>query len=97
MYESAALAPLDVEPVSVYAPYISYPGGKYRHEPVDERRAALHTALAGVQLGAYDQRMVTWLGAWDIPTVAAVVSLLWRTRYAGAQQARHRGRSGGPR
>lgn len=94
MHESSALAPLDVEPVSVHAPYISYPGGKYRHEPVDERRAALRAALVGVPLGTYDQRMVTWLGTWDIPTAAAVISLLWRTRHAGAEQAR---RSGGQR
>ena len=89
------LAPLDRAPVSVHAPFVSYPGGQYRHEPVEERRAALLTALDGVALGAYDERIVHWLAGWDVPVVAAVVSLLWRARHAAARQA-HRG-GGEPR
>jgi hypothetical protein len=84
------LAPLDREPVSVHAPFVCYPGGQYRHEPFDERRAALLAALHGVQLGAYDERIVQWLAGWDVPVVAAIVSLLWRARHAAAQRA-HRG------
>jgi hypothetical protein len=86
-------APLDRAPVSVHAPFVCYPGGQYRHEPVAERRAALLAALDGVTLGAYDQRIVGWLASWDVPVVAAVVSLLWRARHAAAQQARRGGES----
>ncbi|MGH3868251.1 MAG: hypothetical protein ACRDQ4_19460 [Pseudonocardiaceae bacterium] len=78
---SEHLAPLDREPVSVHAPFVSYPGGQYRHEPADERREALLAALDGVQLGAYDKRIVSWLAGWDVPVVAALVSLLCRARH----------------
>jgi hypothetical protein len=37
---------------------------------------ALHTA--GIQLGAYDERMVRWVAGWDWPTVAVITS--WITR-----------------
>lgn len=84
-------APLEREPVSVHAPFISYPSGRYRHEPAEERRAALLAALGWVELGAYDERIVHWLVGWDVPVVAAVISLLWRARHAAAQQARQGG------
>jgi hypothetical protein len=76
--------PLDSEPVSVHPPYVSYPGGAYRYEPTHERRAALDQALTGVALGAFDQRFLRWLCAGDLMTVATVISLLHRTRAAGA-------------
>lgn len=85
------LAPLDRRPVSVHAPFVCYPGGQYRHEPVEERRAALLAALDGVALGAYDERIVGWLVGWEVPVVAAVVSLLWRARHAATRQARRGG------
>ena len=85
------LAPLDREPVSVHAPFVSLPGGRYRHADVEERRAALLAALQGVQLGAYDQRVLDWLAGWDVPVVAAVVSLLHRVRKAATLQARRGG------
>jgi hypothetical protein len=87
------LAPLDREPVSVHAPFISYPGGQNRHEYPEERRAARRAALDGVQLGAYDQRILHWLAGWDVPIVAAVVSLLWRARHAARQDRRGGGES----
>jgi hypothetical protein len=77
-------APLESEPVSVHPPYITYPGGAYRYEPTHERRAALDQALTGVTLGAFDQRFLRWLCAGDVMTVATVISLLHRTRAAGA-------------
>jgi hypothetical protein len=86
------LAPLDREPVSVCAPFVSCPSGQYRHEHPQERRAALLAALEGVELGAYDQRLLTWLAGWDVPTAATVISLLWRARHAATPQAL---RSGG--
>ncbi|MGB6163440.1 MAG: hypothetical protein WCF33_07245 [Pseudonocardiaceae bacterium] len=82
-----SLAPLEREPVSVHTPFVSYPDGRYRHEPTEERRAALLAALDGVELGAYDERIVHWLARWDVSVVAGVVSLLWRAR----QQAPRRG------
>jgi hypothetical protein len=87
------LAPLDRAPVSVHAPFVSYPGGQYRHEPVEERRAALLAALDGVALGTSDERIVHWMVERGVPVVAAVVSLLWRTRHAAAQQAGRGGES----
>ncbi|MGH3701378.1 MAG: hypothetical protein ACRDQY_18310 [Pseudonocardiaceae bacterium] len=84
------LAPLDSEPVSVHAPFITSPGSRYRHEYAQERRAALLAALDGVALGAYDQRILRWLAGQELPTVAVVVSLLWRARHAVIQQS-HRG------
>jgi hypothetical protein len=85
------LGPLETEPVSVYAPFTSCPGGRYRPETAEECRAAVRAAVRGIELGVYDQRMVTWLGGWDVPTVAGVVSLLGRARQAGAEQARRGG------
>jgi hypothetical protein len=85
------LGRLDREPVSVHVPFVSYPGGQYRHEYTEERRAVLLTALDRVEAGAYDQRIVHWLAGWDLPTAAAVVSLLWRARHAAAQQERRGG------
>jgi hypothetical protein len=89
------LAPLDQEPVSVHAPFISYPGGQYHHEYPEKRRAALVAALDGVDLGAFDRRVLHWLAWWDVAIAASVVSLMWRARNAATQQA-HRG-GGEPR
>ncbi len=82
--------PLDAAPVSVYPPFTSYPAGQYRHEPAGERRMVLYQALAGVELGDYDRRILDWLAGWDTPTVGAVVSLLLRVRGAGEQHATRR-------
>jgi hypothetical protein len=87
------LASLDRAPVSVHTPFISYHGGQYRHEDPEEHRAALPVALDGVQLGAYDQRILHRLTGWDVPIVAAVVSLLRRTRHAARQDGRGGGES----
>lgn len=42
------LAPLDREPVSGDAPFISYPSGQYRHEYAEERKPALREVGAGL-------------------------------------------------
>jgi hypothetical protein len=86
-----SLAPLEREPVNVHTPFLAYPDGQYRHEPTEERRAALLAALDGVELGAYDERIVHWLAEWDVPVLAGVVSLLWRARHTATQQAPRRG------
>jgi hypothetical protein len=84
---SGWLAPLEIEPVSVHAPFVCYPGGQYRYADVEERRAALLAPLRGVRLGAYDQRTLDWLAGWEVSTVAVVVSLLWRARHAAVPQS----------
>jgi hypothetical protein len=85
------LAPLETEPVSVHAPYITYPDGHYRYEDAEERHAALLQALHEVPLGAYDQRILRWLTGWETSTVAVVVSLLRRARHVAGQ---HHGNGG---
>ncbi|MEU5607976.1 hypothetical protein AB0H03_04330 [Streptomyces sparsogenes] len=45
--------------------------------------AALAEAFAGVELGAYDRRIIDWLANWDAPTVATLASLVIRARKAG--------------
>lgn len=45
-----------------------------------EAAAMLDTAVHGLVLGAYDRRIVAWLGSWDQPTIATVASLLARAR-----------------
>ena len=55
---------------------------------------ALWSALAGVELGAYDRRIAEWL-VWftDQSTFAVLVSWLYRSRAAGAEESSGRGRS----
>ena len=61
--------PLDTAPPGPYTP----PAG---------RRQALLSALAGVELGAYDDAIVGWLCGLDDPTCRTVVSLIRRARRA---------------
>jgi hypothetical protein len=77
------LRPLDVEPVSVRAPFdvrrpVVRDVAAVRHDYL----SALREPLAGIPLGAYDERILAWLAGWDLPTVGAVVSLLYRARAA---------------
>ena len=81
--------PLETEPVSVHAPYIAYPDGRYRFEEAEKRRAALLEPLSGVPLGAYDLRILHWLSGWDSSVVVAVVVSL-----RGAPAAPLRGSAG---
>lgn len=79
-------APLETEPGSVHAPYISYQSSYYRFEDAAERHAALQEPLRGGTLRAYDLHILHWLAEWDASVVAVVVSLLWRARCAAAQE-----------
>lgn len=77
------LRPLDREPVSIRAPYdVRRP----RIWDLEANRLdyldALHEPFAGIDLGAYDERMIRWLAGWDQPTVGTVASLLHRVRAA---------------
>lgn len=42
--------------------------------------------LAGIELGAWDLRIVSWLSGWDWPTVSTIVSWLWRVSAGSAPQ-----------
>lgn len=67
------------------------PAGPIESEPVDSYRgrwfpevqAELDVALAGIDLGAYDARIVEWLKNWDQPTIVTIASLIVRARAAG--------------
>ncbi len=63
--------PLDCEPGPLFIP-----------EP--ERRRLLDHALGGVDLGAWDRRIVDWLvGMTDTTTLLTVASLIQRARTGG--------------
>lgn len=79
-------------PTTPYGPIESCPNSltpphaEYHHEGSTQFRGALLQAVDGVELGAYDRRIIDWLAGWDVPTVAVVVSLLHRARAAGAAE-----------
>jgi hypothetical protein len=51
--------------------------------PRDEQTALLRSPLAGIELGTYDERILTWIvDICDTPTVAVIASLLHRARTA---------------
>jgi hypothetical protein len=53
----------------------------------DQRTTMLHAALAGVKLGAFDRRTITWLCHWsDTPTFLVILGLVERASQAGAKQ-----------
>jgi len=51
--------------------------------PSDEQRRILAGALEGVELGAWDQRVLEWLAGWDAAAVLTVASWIVRARAAG--------------
>jgi hypothetical protein len=61
-------------------PLESGPGGFL---PGEERLAVLAGALDGVELGAWDRRVVGWLTELDTPTLVTVASWIARARAAG--------------
>ena len=40
-------------------------------------------ALAGIELGAWDRRILEWMAGWDASTVLTVASWIARSRAAG--------------
>jgi hypothetical protein len=48
-----------------------------------EQQLILDEVLAGVELGAWDQRMVGWLAGWDAATVLTIASWIVRARERG--------------
>lgn len=49
--------------------------------------ADLTAALYGIELGAYDQRIIEWLAGWEPSTVAVLCGLLRRARATGLEPA----------
>ena len=51
--------------------------------PQAEQAQILAGVLAGIELGAWDRRIVEWLAGWDTCTALTVASLIARARAAG--------------
>ncbi|HUY50124.1 MAG TPA: hypothetical protein VMV92_31205 [Streptosporangiaceae bacterium] len=51
--------------------------------PGGEQAEILAAALAGVELGVWDRRILGWLAGWDASTVLTVASWIVRSRAAG--------------
>ena len=51
--------------------------------PPAEQAEILAGVLAGIELGAWDRRIVAWLAGWDACTVLTVASWIARSRTAG--------------
>jgi hypothetical protein len=65
--------------VTPHGPYDNTPKG-FLDEPA--RRELLDQVLAGVELGAWDLRVLDWLVAGDTPTVMVMAGLIERARQA---------------
>lgn len=48
--------------------------------PAAEQAEILHGLLSGIELGAWDRRIVDWLAGWDAAVVVTVSSWLARAR-----------------
>lgn len=48
--------------------------------PKTQQAAILATALAGIELGAWDRRILDWMSNWDAATVLTVASWITRAR-----------------
>lgn len=77
----------------VTAPYTDTSGPADREPrgpvtPEPDRAAFLVAALDGVDLGAYDRRIIAWLARLDDPTCRTVVAWLVRARRAGFEEGR---------
>ena len=51
--------------------------------PQGEQAQILAGVLAGIELGAWDRRIASWLAGWDAATVLTVASWIARSRAAG--------------
>lgn len=78
-----------VGPVAYRRGVDTLPTGPIESDPIDYYRgrdfadlgALLDEALEGVELGAYDRRIVDWAKqTWDQPTMVTIASLIQRGR-----------------
>lgn len=76
--EAAASGPMARE-VAEMRTAIGLSAGAIRYRHLTEA-----LGRAGVELGAYDERLADWLTQWDDPTVQAVIG--WVTRANGGTQ-----------
>lgn len=67
---------------AVYAAFDRDPGAG-RMEPHIHQMLADACSAAGVQLGAYDRRILAWLAGWEPQTCAVVAGLISRANLAG--------------
>ena len=51
--------------------------------PQAEQAEILAGVLAGIELGAWDRRILEWMAGWDASTVLTVASWIARSRAAG--------------
>ena len=51
--------------------------------PGAEQAEILAGVMAGIELGAWDQRILEWMAGWDASTVLTVASWIVRARAAG--------------
>jgi len=56
------------------------------HLPATGRAQILASALAGLELGAWDRRILHWLAGWDTSTVLTIASWITRARARTASQ-----------
>ena len=56
------------------------------HLPATGRAQILASALAGLELGAWDRRILHWLAGWDSSTVLTIASWITRARARTASQ-----------
>ena len=67
---------------AIYAAFRADPGpGKMA--PHTHRLLCEALAAAGVELGAYDHKIVEWLAGWEPTTCAVIASLIGRAHEAG--------------
>ena len=52
--------------------------------PQAEQAEILAGVLTGIELGAWDRRILEWMAGWDACTVLTVASWIARSRAAGA-------------
>jgi hypothetical protein len=69
--------------VSSRVPGGSVEGAPPGFVPCFEQERILAEVLSGVELGAWDQRMVAWLAGWDAATVLTIASWILRARGMG--------------
>jgi hypothetical protein len=67
------------------------PAGPLESDPVgfwtqEERAAVLAGVLYGIELGAWDRRVASWLAELDTPTLVTVASWIARARAAGQRR-----------
>jgi hypothetical protein len=73
-------------PIATCPTSLTPPHTDHDHAGAIQYRGALLQAVDGIELGAWDRRILDWIAGWDTSTVAVIVSLLHRVRAAGAAE-----------